>query len=210
MRMPKTNTNDARQITDDAVRAATGRGWDAWEALLDERGAAELPHKALVALLSDGLVENPWWAQNVASAYEKRKGRRMTGETADTGFQIGVRRTVPISAEEAWRLVTSPEAVQLWLGDAGDLALEKGAPYTTAEGESGEVRAVSGSHLRLTRQPPGGARGSTIQVRAMPSGSKAVLSFHEEHLPDADAREARRRHFESVLDQLQQRIAADG
>jgi uncharacterized protein YndB with AHSA1/START domain len=194
-----------REISDEAVRAATGRAWDEWVALLDERGATELSHKQIVAMLAAGLIESSWWRQSVANGYEKRTGKRVLGETADTGFQVGVRRTLPLAMDDAWRLLTSPEGVRAWLGDVRGFALEKGATYTTADGASGEVRVSSGRHLRVTWQPPGWARASTIQVRVLPAGARTTLSFHEEHLPGAAAREERRRHFEAALDALQER-----
>jgi len=207
--MAETSEKTGRVIGDEAVRAATGRGWDEWVALLDERGAAELPHKQIVALLADGLIESRWWQQSVANGYEKRKGKRVLGQTADTGFQIGVRRTLPVAMDDAWRLLTAPEGVRAWLGDVQGFALEKGAAYTTRDGAEGEVRvARPGSHLRVTWRPPGWARASTIQVRVMPAGSKTVLSFHEERLPGAAEREERRRHYESVLDALQRQAGS--
>lgn len=203
--MADAGTATGREISDEAVRTATGRAWDEWVALLDARGAAELSHKQIVALLADGLVESGWWRQSVATGYAKRKGKRVLGETADTGFQIGVRRTLPLAMDDAWRLLTSPEGVRTWLGDARGFALRKGATYTTPDGASGEMRVASDRHLRVTWRPPGWARASTIQVRVIPAGARTTLSFHEEHLPGADEREERRRHFEAVLDELQQR-----
>lgn len=204
--MARAAAEGKREVSDEAVRTATGRTWDEWVALLDERGAAEFSHKQIVAMLADGWIESAWWRQSVATGYEKRKGKRVLGETADTGFQVGVRRTLPLSVDDAWRLLTSPEGVRAWLGDARGFALEKGATYTTPAGASGEMRvAKPGSHLRVTWRPPGWARASTIQVRVIPSGVKTTLSFHEEHLPGAAEREERRRHFEAVLDELQQR-----
>jgi hypothetical protein len=71
------------------------------------------------------------------------------------------------------------------------------------------MRVVNpGSHLRLTWQPPGWAKPSTIQVRVMASGERTVLSFHEERLPGAEERDARRRHFEAALDALQRQAGA--
>lgn len=202
--MASSGADTGREISDDAVRAATGRSWDEWEALLDARGAAGLSHRQLAALLADGLIESGWWQQMVAVAYERRKGTRVTGQTADVGFNVGVQRRVTMTPEDAWRLVTSPEGVRAWLGDVRGFALEKGAAYTADGGAAGVVRvAKPGSHLRVTRHPPGWPRASTIQVRVIPAGEKTTLSFHEEHLPGAAEREERRRHFEAALGELQ-------
>lgn len=201
--MPETQS---RQIGDEKVRQATGRTWAEWEAELDARGAADLSHKKMAEMLEAELGVTGWWAQSVAVDYERRKGKRAVGQTADTGYQIGVRRTLPLPPDAAWKLLTAPETMRAWLGGAP--ALEKGATFTTPDGAAGEVRvAQPGSHLRITWQPPGWPRPSTIQVRAVPAGEKTTVSFHQEHLPGADEREERRRHFTAVLDALQKRIA---
>jgi len=194
-------------ISDDAVRAATGRAPAEWEALLDARGAAELPHRQIVSLLQEtGEVRSGWWLQMLAVDYERRKGRRAVGQTADTGFQIGVQRTLPITPDEAWALLMSPEGVRTWLGGEGP-RWEKGEKYALHDGAAGEVRVFKpGSHLRITVHPEGWPRASTLQVRVTPSGEqKSVISFHQEHLPGTAEREARRRFFEAALDALQQR-----
>lgn len=194
-------------VSDDAVREATGRTPAQWEALLDARGATDLSHKQIVALLKEsGEIESGWWRQMLAVDYERRKGKRMVGQTADTGFQIGVQRTLPIPPEDAWALLTSPQGVAAWLGAAPPLKWEKGETYALKDGAAGEVRVFKpGSHLRITVQPDGWPRASTLQVRVMPKGEqKTVVSFHQEHLPGADEREERRRFLESALDALQQ------
>ncbi|HEU4882884.1 MAG TPA: SRPBCC domain-containing protein [Longimicrobium sp.] len=190
-------------ISDDAVRAATGRAPAEWEALLDARGAADLPHKQIVAQLQDLGVESGWWMQMLAVDYERRKGKRAVGQTAETGFQIGVQRTLPISVDDAWQLLMSPEGVRAWLGGAA--RWEKGEKYTLQDGSAGEVRVFKpGSHLRITLHPEGWPRASTLQVRVTPSGEqKTVISFHQEHLPGAAERDTRRRFFEAALDALQ-------
>jgi uncharacterized protein YndB with AHSA1/START domain len=194
-------------ISDDAVRAATGRTPGEWEAQLDARGAADLSHQEIVAHLQELGVESGWWRQMVTVDYERRKGRRSVGQTAATGFEIGVRRTLPVSLDDAWALLTSDDGVRTWLGGAAP-RWEKGEKYALKDGAAGEVRVFKpGSHLRITVQPQGWPRASTLQVRVMPSGEqKTVISFHQEHLPGAAEREQRRKFFEAALDTLQKRV----
>jgi uncharacterized protein YndB with AHSA1/START domain len=135
------------------------------------------------------------------------KGRRVVGQTKDVGFQIGVQRTLPIPLEQAWALLTSPQGMRLWLGGAPRMRLEKGATYTLPDGSTGALRVFEPDHhLRITWQPRGWARPSTIQVRVIPSGDKTTLAFHQEHLPDSAAREQRRAHFESALGAIERMI----
>ena len=135
--------------------------------------------------------------------------QRSVGETRDAGFQIGVRRTLPLPAAALWRLIVSAEGRRAWLGAGPDFALEPGAAYTLDDGAQGEVRvARPGSHLRLSWQPGGWPRASTIQVRVLPGGAHSVLAFHQEHLPDAAAREARRAHFSAAVAALETMLGA--
>ncbi|MFN8379584.1 MAG: SRPBCC domain-containing protein [Anaerolineae bacterium] len=130
------------------------------------------------------------------------------GLTHDAGWEIGARRTVELTPAEAWALLTSPRGLRCWLGEAEDWKLEPGATYHLPDGTSGTVRVVSDSHLRMTWQPPGWDRASTIQVRAIAtSRNRAVISFHQEHLPDPDARSERSAFFHAALDALETLVA---
>lgn len=138
----------------------------------------------------------------------ERSGTRGVGKTRDTGWQIGLRRTLPVSVADAWRLVTSPEGVRAWLGDGARVKLERGSDYALDDGSAGTVRVVQPeSHLRLTWQPEGWPRPSTIQVRVMPAGERATIAFHQEHMPNAAARQERRAHFAAAMDALERLIA---
>lgn len=66
---------------------------------------------------------------------------RIIGQTKTVGFQVGVRRTLPITQEKAWQLVSSPEGLALWLGEGGCIHLHPGAQYQTDLG-AGEIRIV--------------------------------------------------------------------
>ena len=192
--------------SDDAVRDATGRGWDEWEALLDEAGGERMSHRELVAWLAqDDRVESGWWRQSVAVGYEKLKGKRVVGQTAGGRFQVGVQRTLPLSRESAWTLLTSAEGVRAWLGDGATLRFDEGESYRTDAGATGEVRVVrAGSHARLTRDPGGWDRPSTIQIRVEAKGDRSVIGMHEENLPGESERTARLAHYRAALDRLQE------
>jgi uncharacterized protein YndB with AHSA1/START domain len=189
------------RISDEAVRRATGRTWGEWIRWLDERGAAGMSHKQIVTILrEEGGVESGWWQQSVTVGYERARGLRVEGQTAEVGFEIGVSRTVPLPAGEVWRRLTSPDGVRVWLGDGASLRFETGEPYRISDGTTGEVRVVvAGDRLRITRRPDGWARPATIQIRLAPKGEKTVVTFHEENLPGADEREARRAHYQAAL-----------
>lgn len=193
-------------ITDDAVEGATGEGWSHWLGLLDDHGGTDLDHKQRVAVLADAGIESPWWQQQVAVGYERERGLREVGETADAGFQVGVQRTLPIEQGRLWSLITDEPGLSAWLGAGSALRLEPGAGFETDDGVVGEVRTVSaGERLRLTWQPADRDAPTTLQVTAAcprNDESRTVLRIHHERLADADEREAMRGRWTGALDEI--------
>ncbi|MEO6892466.1 MAG: SRPBCC domain-containing protein [Ktedonobacteraceae bacterium] len=132
----------------------------------------------------------------------------MIGQTKAGGFQVGVRRTFPISVQDAWDFLTSEQGQCIWLGEPCLLHLTEGATYTLPSGTRGVIRVVNpGVNLRLTWQPQEWQKASTIQIRTIPSGANTVISFHQEELPGAKERASMRHHWEQVLATLQTRLA---
>ena len=134
-----------------------------------------------------------------------------TGLTKDAGWQIGVSRTIPLPAQEVWAFLTGPEGLALWLGEVAAIEPRRGAPYTLADGTTGEVRGhQEGSRLRLTRRPPGAQRESTVQFTVTPKGQGCVLTFHQERLAGAAEREERRLHWQKVMDEVTGVLSPEG
>lgn len=131
---------------------------------------------------------------------------RPVGQTQDVGFNVGARRSFPLTTDQAWDWLTSPDGVRVWLGDVkGELPREPGAAYETRDGAKGEIRVFEpGSHLRLTWQPKGWKRASLIQVRVRPALKGATLAFHQEHLAGPRARADMKKRWQAVLDQVEE------
>lgn len=127
------------------------------------------------------------------------------GQTAAAGFQVGVRRTFPIPVQEAWRLITSPEGLSIWLGEVGSVDVEVGQMFQTEEGITGEFRVVNElENIRLSWTTEHGTTPSTLQIRTIPVGDhKTTISFHQEKLSGPEVREEMKRRWEDVLGRLQ-------
>lgn len=196
-------------ISPKALRDATGRGWDEWLETLDAAGADAWNHREIVSYLGreHEAATTAWWRQTLAVAYERARGKRVLGQTAYAGFELGVQRTVAMTPTAAWELVTSrPE---LWLGAGASVRFEEGARYDVpgsddAAGATGEVRVVrTKQRVRMTWHPAGWAAPATLQLTLEPSQSgKTTIHVHLEKLPDADAREAMRTRWREALDRI--------
>ncbi|WP_152394473.1 SRPBCC domain-containing protein [Paenibacillus guangzhouensis] len=127
---------------------------------------------------------------------------KMVGQTAGVGFQIGVRRTLPITREQAWAYLVSSEGLSLWLGEGNTLEqLEVGETFESREGISGQVRVLKPFHqIRMAWRAKAWEHSSTLQIRLLQVKSdRTTISFHQEKLADAHTREQMKLHWEQVL-----------
>lgn len=130
-------------------------------------------------------------------------GKTPPGKTRDAGWEIGVSRTVPYSADDVWDLLASERGIAIWLGAGAVLDGEKGTPYETDDGTTGEVRSFHPmDRMRITCQPPGWDHESTVQVAIRAQGPKTLLRFHQERLAGAAERERQREYWSGVMDQI--------
>lgn len=197
-------------ISDAAVMEGTGKGWEAWIGLIDEAGGETMSHKEIAAMLEDaGHLESSWWAQTVTVGYEYAKGRRVKGQTADAGFQLGVQKTLPIEAERLWQFLTSPEGLSVWLGEGlQELDLSVGAEYETAESTIGEIRSVNPAEkLRLTWQPAGWENSTTLQLYLEAKEDKTALRFHQEKLTGLEQRKQMKAHWQRILKEITKQVS---
>jgi uncharacterized protein YndB with AHSA1/START domain len=125
------------------------------------------------------------------------------GKTKTQGWEIGVRRTLPISAEKAWEMLMTQPGLGYWLGNGVELDFKKGERYETEEGTTGEIRSYNeGSLIRMTWQPRQWDFDSTLQIRVQPARTGTTISVHHERLKNGEQREAMRAHWTEVIDKL--------
>lgn len=180
------------RISDDAVRRATGRGWDAWFTLLDAWGCADMDHASVARRLAAETDLSGWWAQTVTVAYERARGRRKLGQSK-RGWQFSVQKTLPVDAGQAWEAVVS----QGWLPAEG---VEEGATFDI-DGSPVTVRAVRpGKLLRLWWHHTDGR--STLEVQLTPRGGRTAVRFLQSGLPRQGMVEAWRTRWKAVLEGL--------
>ncbi|NHI16310.1 hypothetical protein [Microbacterium excoecariae] len=80
------------------LRAATGRGWDAWAEVIDAGPGPGAGHTAIAAwLVGEGV--DAWWAQAVTVGYERIRGLRLPGQMPDGTFTVSRSRTLDVDPE---------------------------------------------------------------------------------------------------------------
>jgi len=192
-------------LSEKAYQEATGQSKEYWfKKLKDKEQGQVLSHKELAEYLATYNEVSFWWAQSITVDYEKKNGRRVTGETGTSGFQIGVSKTLHCTVERGWQILLSPEGQSLWLQPDVELKIEKGASCRREDGFSAKVRVWNpNSHLRLSWQLSQWDQPSILQIRCLPKAEdRCIITFHQEKLPDQYWREQMKSHWKEILIRL--------
>jgi hypothetical protein len=100
-------------ISDEAVKARTGKDWASWFRLLDRAGAAKLEHKEIARWLMEKHGVPGWWSQNVTVEYERARGRRELHETA-SGYKVAVTKTMTAKLSDLYAATADDEIRGKW------------------------------------------------------------------------------------------------
>jgi hypothetical protein len=166
---PKATEGPALSMSDDAIRAKTGRGWEEWFDLLDEWGAADRPRAEAVRWLADAHAIEGWNAQAVTVTYERARGLRAVGEHAD-GFTVTASKTVAVPVDRLYEAFVDDAQRARWL-PAAQLSVR-----TTSRPKSARF--------------DWGDDGTRVVVAFIAKGdAKSAAALAHERLPDARAAE---------------------
>ncbi len=139
------------------VMDATGKASAEWFALLDDRGARDLPHRDIARLLTDEYGVPGWWSQMVTVEYEKHIGRRVTGQRQDGAYEATATKTLAGTKDEVlegWLArVPAPERGFDGVAFAGEPTVSR-----TEKWRYWRVGLADGSRITVTiADKPGGA-----------------------------------------------------
>jgi hypothetical protein len=101
-------------ISDDKVKAATGRAWMGWFVILNRANANARPHKEVAALLQEKYGVAPWWAQMITVEYERARGGRKLNEREGGTFSVNVTKVMPVALPALFEAATDPKTRAKW------------------------------------------------------------------------------------------------
>ena len=125
-----------------AVREATGAGWEEWVGKLERSVDPAWSHEQIKAHICEEYQLSDEWGEWLAVMYGQKLGRVPVGVTKDAGVQIGVRRTLTADRAHLWNVLMSPRGLALWIGNVPDFQPKKGFEFTSAEGITGKLSVV--------------------------------------------------------------------
>lgn len=153
------------QMSNESVRAATGRGWDEWCDVLDAWPGSADGHTAIAAQVQEEHGIDGWWAQTVTVGYERITGRRLPFQRPDGSFSAGKSRTVATDATALREML---------LDDADRADLFPGVPT--------ELRSrPTSKNVRLAIGP------GTAEIEIAPrADGRVTVTIAHERLPSPD------------------------
>src|SRR5262249_3336675 len=99
-------------ISDEKVKAATGRGWMGWFVILNKANAGAMPHREIAQHLHNKGCPG-WWSQMIAVEFERIRGARSKHEKAD-GCSGSVTKVMPVSLAELFAAATDAKSRAKW------------------------------------------------------------------------------------------------
>jgi uncharacterized protein YndB with AHSA1/START domain len=165
---PKRDLAAAAGMSDDAVRAKTGRNWQEWVRVLDAAGAASMPHREIATYLSDEQQVPGWWAQMVTVGYERIRGLRDIGQRRGGSYEAGKSKTLPVPLAELYRACSNARKRVQWLPNT-KLVVRKATPERTMR-----ITWADGTAVEMYFIAKGEAKSQlTVQHRKLPTRAAA-------------------------------------
>lgn len=202
----KENIGITSQISDASVKKYTKKNWSQWIDILNQAGAAHWSHKEIVAFLKKKYKITIWWQQMVTTGYEVKTGRRIAGQNMKGEYTSTSTKTFPISAKAAWKLVSSPPGIAVWLKPLSEFELKPKRSFE-CEGEVyGEVRTMkAGQRARLSWKETEWSKATILQVLvvARPK-NKCMVIFQHDHIKDTRTKHQLKERWRQALEDLYQ------
>ena len=179
----ETRDTGAALTSEEAVRSATGRSYEAWFRVLDEADMVSRGHGEIAGALTGEHGVAHWWAQTITVAYERARGLRPPHGGRDGLFSISASKTIEAPVERLFEAFMDGGLRERWL---------------------------PGCELReRTSQPARSARfdwadGATrVNVGFEPKGdARSQVGLAHERLADAEAAEDMKRYWRERLNAL--------
>jgi uncharacterized protein YndB with AHSA1/START domain len=153
-------------MSDETVRAKTGRSWGEWVRTLDAIGAASKPHRDIANHVYQEHGIPGWWAQTVTVGYERIRGLREIGQRRSGSFEASKSKTFPVPVGRLYRAFHVARTRARWLPNV-DFVVRKATPE-----KSMRVSWQDGSSVELYFTAKG-ARKSQVAIQHVRLSSKA-------------------------------------
>jgi hypothetical protein len=173
-------------MSDAAIKAKTGCGWERWVRTLDHHGAENMSHRDIAALVHSKYGIDGWWSQSVTVGYERIKGRRARGQRLDGSYEASKSRTFGVPVTALFKAWSDARLRKRWLNGA-------------------VVKVRTASEPKSMRL--GWSDGTLVGVWFTAKGpSRSSVALAHSKLPDRETADGMKAYWSERLDALEKML----
>mgnify|MGYP001372806160 CR=1 FL=1 len=188
-------------VSDKAVTAKTGHGWEHWLAVLDAFDVKKNGHRAATEHLHAKHGVDEWWAQMVTVGYEQKRGLRELRQKAD-GFSASASRTIAAGISRVLDAFEDKGLAERWL-PRGVVAHKVTRPPMK------DGKPTKAGSARMTWSDGTKTLSVWISDKSGKEGAvKTAVQVQHDKLPDAETCDRMRALWSERMDVLRQMLEA--
>ena len=193
------------EMSDGAIKKATGKSWDEWYAALDKFGGVAKGRKALNEFLFKANKVDPWWTSTIVVEYEKER-KALEKDGRPKGYNICATKSVAAKPAQVYEAFTSTAKLNQWFGAGTKGEIKEGGSISNADGNKATIKKLNpGKGLRFTWE---GAKhdGELVEVKLTPSGAKCGIVVNHDRIQTREAADGLRAAWGAALDTLKSQL----
>jgi len=101
-------------VTDDAVKAKTGKKWEEWFKVLDRAGARMMDHQEIRQFAQEQLGLTIWWSRLLTLGYEQDRGVRQKHQRGSR-FEVDRSKTLAAPLAVVWQAWHDETVLARWM-----------------------------------------------------------------------------------------------
>jgi len=201
---------DTPSHSDESVKSATGRTWQEWFKLIDERGGPPLGRRKIGLILYDEFKVDTAWGAAINIEYEAARGI-VEKDGRPKGFMICATKTVGVPVSRAYQAFTSARELECWFGAGSAIEFEEGGRFVNSDGDCGTLTRIrTDKAIRFTWEQPRHTPGTVVEVTFQPKGDRCVVMVAHDRIRTRAEADDLRATWSAALDTLKGHLEGAG
>ena len=140
---------EQKRISDESVRAKSGKSWTEWFKILDKADAKKWEHREIARYLNQEQALSPWWSQMISVGYEHERGIREKFQKCSGEFSASSSRTLSVPLAELYDAWIDEHRRRKWLTDVEmEVTSATEGKYIRAKWDGGKSRVSIGFYAK--------------------------------------------------------------
>ncbi|MFQ5505005.1 MAG: SRPBCC domain-containing protein [Planctomycetota bacterium] len=200
----------AEELTDEAIRARTGKAWEEWFQELDEFGGPARGRRAIGDYLYAECGVSSWWSSTIVVEYEAARGV-LRRDGRPQGYMICVSKTIGVSVSQAFQAFAHASEMDRWFSKGTRQDFSVGGRYENGDGDNGVFKKIRlDKAIKLTWENEKQTPGSIVEVTFQSKGDrKCGVQVAHDRIARRDEADGLREGWGRALNALKSYLETD-